>query len=300
MKIDAMIAPVVDSTNQVGVARAELGELKIRKDSTGHLRRMMLLELNKNQTEQTDQTKTEPDKVSKPAAPLNRDRIILNARGIKFDVLVRTLDNVPNGRLNTIKHVIEANSGRKEKNIDLEKLADVCDDYTPDLKEFYFNKNPVVFENILKFYQQPVLEKKTHINIQDVCPLELEEEFHYWNIDWEEYLDECCSVKLDDLRDNLHDEMKATKRMIDMVTRRVDFGAKFIPATREKIWYIMEVPKSSILARVYMWFSSLVRVLSILNNVLSTMPSLNAGLSDNMSNPFNVVECISIVWFTFG
>jgi hypothetical protein len=174
---------------------------------------------------------------------LNKERIIFNVRGVKFEVLVRTLDNVPNGRLNTIKHVIEANRTSPTKTVDLEKLETVCDDYTADLKEFYFNKNPVVFENNLKFYQQPVLEKKTHINIQDVCPLELEEEFHYWNIDWEEYLNECCSVKLDDLRDNLHDEIKETKQIIESVVKRINFGEGRMANARQSVWYVMEIPK---------------------------------------------------------
>jgi hypothetical protein len=299
MKIDAFITPVVES-NEVGVAR-ELGELKTGSSSV-NLKRMMLQGLKLNQLPESSPLPPQEKPAEEQNKPLSRERIILNARGMKFEVLVRTLDNVPNGRLNTIKHVIEANAKNppNSKTVDLELLDDVCDDYSKDLKEFYFNRNPVVFENILKFYQQPVLEKKTHINIQDACPLELEEEFHYWRIDWEEYLDECCSVKLDDLRDHLHDEMLATKKMVESVTKRVNFGDKFMPKTREMVWYIMEVPKSSILARVYMLFSTLIRALSILNTVLSSLPSLNAGLVDDLSNPFNIVECLFIVLFTFG
>jgi hypothetical protein len=190
---------------------------------------------------------------------IDKERIIFNVRGVKFDVLVRNLNNVPNGRLNIIKHVIEANRNFPNKTIDIEKLDDVCDDYTKDLKEFYFNKNPVVFENILKFYQQPVLQKKTHINIQDVCPLELEEEFHYWNIDWEEYLDECCSVKLDDLRDNLHDEIKETKEIIESVTKRINFGNGCMANLRQSAWYVMEVPKVCSLHFSISCFNSLSR-----------------------------------------
>jgi hypothetical protein len=231
---------------------------------------------------------------------LDKRRIFLNARGNKFEVLLRTLDNVPNGRLNTIKHVIDANEHLITKNLDLDKLDDVCDDYTDDLSEFYFNKNPVVFENILKFYQQPVLEKKTHINLQDVCPLEQEEEFKYWNIDWEEYLDECCAVKLDDMRDKLHSEIEETKQIVGSVTKTIDFGEKFYPETRRKIWNIMDNPKSSLLAYSYMFFSSTIRVLSILNTVLSSFPHLQTQNPDNNYTVFDIIDTIFIVWFTFG
>jgi hypothetical protein len=55
-------------------------------------------------------TESKIDIPAKPKVPLSRERVILNVRGNKYDILVRILDNVPNGRLNIIKHVIEANA----------------------------------------------------------------------------------------------------------------------------------------------------------------------------------------------
>jgi hypothetical protein len=285
--------------------------------------KVAVMEANKNtgsETEGKDSNNKETEKVDK--SKLNKDRIILNVRGVHFDVLVRTLDNVPNGRINIIKHVIESNANINPKTVDLDKLDEVCDDYSPDLKVFYFNRNPVIFENILKFYQQPVLEKKTHINLQDICPLEQEEEFKYWNIDWEEHLHECCAVKLDEMRDKLHDEIRLVHKIVESVTKKVDFGTKYYPHIRQKVWYIMEKPKvilaidlfynsktkikelffkSSILARVYMTFTTLVRLLAILNTILSSIPSLNDFYKSNdLGNTFNVLDILLITWFTFG
>jgi hypothetical protein len=231
---------------------------------------------------------------------LDKRIIVLNARGVKFEVLVRTLDNVPNGRLNIIKHVIDANEHSTYKTVDLEKLEDVCEHFTDDLNEFYFNKNPVVFQNILKFYQQPVLEKKTHINLQDVCPLEQEEEFKYWNIDWEEYLDVCCSVKLDDMRYKLHAEIRETNQIIESLTSEVSYRSKLYPNIRRKIWNVMENPKSSVLAYSFLLFSTLLRVLSILNVVLSSFPKLRGYQTGQDFSVFDKIDSVFIGWWTFG
>jgi hypothetical protein len=49
-----------------------------------------------------------------------------------------------------------------------------------------------------------------------------------------------------------------------------------------------------------MVFSSIMRFLAVLNTILSSMPTLTASFSDDLHNPFNIIEGVFIGWFTLG
>ena len=69
---------------------------------------------------------------------LNKEKIILNARGIKYEVLLNVLEKLPKSRLGKLKIEIEKNKIEKiENDIALMKL---CDDFDLNKNEYYFNK----------------------------------------------------------------------------------------------------------------------------------------------------------------
>ena len=67
----------------------------------------------------------------------------------------------------------------KSKNY--EEIANLCDRYSDDLNEFYFNRDPYILNMILNYYQT----QKLHLNYNQ-CMLFIKSELIYWGI--EEYL----------------------------------------------------------------------------------------------------------------
>jgi hypothetical protein len=194
------------------------------------------------------------------------ERIIINSKGIKHEVLLQALDFVPNSRLSQLKDFIEM---RFQKDGSLLQIENICDGHSEDYKEFYFNKDSELVGIILKFYEHDNEDQKVHINMKNLCTLELESAFKFWKIDYEKYLDVCCLRDFNEKKENELHTVKFETETINSHNFREEFGSKFFPEIREKIWYIMEVPKSSIWAKIYIYFSSAIILCSNLDIILS-------------------------------
>ena len=109
----------------------------------------------------------------------DNQRIILNVGGFKHEVMMRTLNKIPNSRLGSL-------NGASTK----EDLLNFCDDYNLERLEFYFDRDPTLFNYILNYYRIG----KLHIS-NDACPVTLSKELFYWKID-NPKMDLCCEEKL--------------------------------------------------------------------------------------------------------
>jgi hypothetical protein len=106
-------------------------------------------------------------------------RIILNVGGFKHEVMLRTLNKIPNSRLGSL------NSASTK-----EDLLNFCDDYNLERLEFFFDRDPTLFNYILNYYRIG----KLHIS-NDSCPVILTKELLYWKIE-NPKMDLCCEEKL--------------------------------------------------------------------------------------------------------
>jgi hypothetical protein len=184
---------------------------------------------------------------------MNKKVLVLNARGTKFEVMIGSLARVPNSRLGQISEIIEK---PKKHNADLDKLNGLCDRYSEDFNEIYFNKDSTVLSSILKFYENdPSQEKKIHLSLLNACAVELAADFEYWKIEYHDYLDLCCLRKFRSSLNLMQSEKKSQQKIIDEINFKENFGKYFFPKVREAIWLIMEKPSSSIWAKVNFYFS---------------------------------------------
>ena len=106
-------------------------------------------------------------------------RLILNVGGARHEVLWKTLNKIPNSRLGHLIHT----SNKDE-------LHSLCDGFNLNTAEFYFDRDPTLFNFILNYYRIG----KLHIN-DDICPVMLDRELCYWCVH-EPKMDLCCEEKL--------------------------------------------------------------------------------------------------------
>lgn len=168
------------------------------------------------------------------------DRVVLNARGTRYEMRLDSFNYIPSSRLFKLKNYL-----MNEQTDSMEILDTLCDGYDPKLNEFYFNVDPYYFGLVLKFYEKSPSVQKTHINMTTVCPFELEQCMESFGIDVEKYLDKCCLCLFDESRENIFQKLEAERRIVKEFLMKDDFGPYCASSIREKIWDLMEKPLSS-------------------------------------------------------
>ena len=101
------------------------------------------------------------------------DSIILNVRGIKYEVLKINLNKFPKTRLGRIVNDIEEKS-------EVQKVS---------YYEFYFDRDPYILKLILNYY----ITGKLHVSNTNCVNL-FRDELAFWEID-EDYINICCKLK---------------------------------------------------------------------------------------------------------
>jgi potassium voltage-gated channel Shaw-related subfamily C member 1 len=175
--------------------------------------------------------------------------IILNARGFKFKVIPYKFDKFPRSRLAKIFERLK----RKNKS----ELLKFCDDISPDFNEIYFDRDPFFFNKILNAYQTG----KLHFDNSE-CINYIRDELEYWQIE-EWAFDDCCKIsyftKCEDVEETIENEIA----MRDLINHKEDFGSKYFPEVREKLWNLFENPYSSIYARIIFYFTIFLIIVSV-------------------------------------
>lgn len=86
------------------------------------------------------------------------NRVVLNVGGIRFETYKQTLKKIPATRLS--------------------RLTEALANYDPLLNEFFFDRHPGVFAQILNYYRTGKLHYPTN-----VCGPLFEDELEYWGLD---------------------------------------------------------------------------------------------------------------------
>lgn len=178
-------------------------------------------------------------------------RITLNVGGQRHETYVSTLASVPDTRLTWIAE----RSLREPRPLG-------------QRKEYFFDRNPIVFTHILNYYRTG----KLHCP-REVCGPLFEEELNFWGID-EKQIETCCWAKYDEHRDAEEKLRGFTKIKIEegpttdeeeeeTTDREMASSGEFCSSSRstsksktriktlkKRIWRTLDDPYSSRLARV--------------------------------------------------
>ncbi|VDP73430.1 unnamed protein product [Echinostoma caproni] len=165
------------------------------------------------------------------------NRVILNVGGIRHETYKATLKKIPATRLS--------------------RLTEALANYDPVLNEYFFDRHPGVFAQILNYYRTG----KLHYPV-DVCGPLFEEELEFWGLDGNQ-VEPCCWMTY-----TAHRDTQATLQILDKYEMDTDdhlpedlykrFGLEEEYACndlttwqryRPKVWAMFEMPHSSIGAR---------------------------------------------------
>ncbi|XP_066973877.1 potassium voltage-gated channel protein Shaw-like isoform X1 [Macrobrachium rosenbergii] len=239
------------------------------------------------------------------------NRIILNVGGIRFETYKATLKKIPATRLS--------------------RLTEALANYDPVLNEYFFDRHPGVFAQILNYYRTGKLHYPTN-----VCGPLFEEELEFWGLDSNQ-VEPCCWMTY-----TIHRDTQATLAILDKldvdtdvpseeeIARKFGYEEAYLNGrvtwwqrTRPKIWSLFDEPYSSWMAKVIAMLSVFFIFVSIMSFCLKTHPNMRVpvivnvtvkGISSNGSNvthwylnkdrtdphdAFFYVEAACNAWFTF-
>ncbi|BHF83571.1 hypothetical protein SprV_0902671400 [Sparganum proliferum] len=196
------------------------------------------------------------------------NRVILNVGGVRHETYRATLKKIPATRLS--------------------RLTEALANYDPVLNEYFFDRHPGVFAQVLNYYRTG----KLHYPV-DVCGPLFEEELEFWGLDSNQ-AKPCCWMTYTahrDTQDTLQilDRAEMDAEEITDVGLYKRFGLEdefecnnltFWQKLRPRIWSIFEVPKSSSAAKCVAFISIICIILSIISYCSKTTPSFTLPVID--------------------
>ncbi len=154
------------------------------------------------------------------------DRVYLNIGGTKYTTNYDTLARIPNTLLSS--------------------LTQTHPSYIPEVQEYFFDRNPRLFNSILDAYRIG----KIHLS-QPICGTYIKEELEFWQLP-DEYIASCCwktfkSMKFEEDVMNMVEDLLLTNpaKKPKMVN-----NSHFYESYRYKLWLLLEDPTSSSMAMV--------------------------------------------------
>ncbi|XP_070710121.1 A-type voltage-gated potassium channel KCND2 [Pempheris klunzingeri] len=166
--------------------------------------------------------------------------IVLNVSGAKFQTWRDTLERYPDTLL-----------GSTERDFFFHQ----------DTNEYFFDRDPDLFRHILNFYRTGRLHYPRH-----ECISAYDEELSFFGI-IPEIIGDCCYEEYKDRRRENQERIQDDEDM-DQVRESVSVDMSF----RESVWRAFENPHTSTLALVFYYVTGFFIAVSVLANVVETVP----------------------------
>uniref|UniRef100_A0A1I8QE46 BTB domain-containing protein n=2 Tax=Stomoxys calcitrans TaxID=35570 RepID=A0A1I8QE46_STOCA len=237
----------------------------------------------------------------------SENRVVLNVGGIRHETYKATLKKIPATRLS--------------------KLTEALANYDPLLNEYFFDRHPGVFAQVLNYYRTGKLHYPT-----DVCGPLFEEELEFWGLDSNQ-VEPCCWMTYTQHRDTQETlavldrlDLDTEKPSEEELARKFGFEEDYYKGTlswwqemKPRIWSLFDEPYSSNAAKIIGVVSVFFICISILSFCLKTHPDMrvpyvrnNSVQTANGSSSwflektqtnahiaFFYIECVCNAWFTF-
>ncbi|KAL4240906.1 hypothetical protein ACF0H5_001688 [Mactra antiquata] len=176
----------------------------------------------------------------------NGSRVRLNIGGTTFLTYDETLAQFPESKL-----------------ANLSRCMDNYDDYT---REYFFDRNPVLFGFILDAY------RKEEIHLPgDICGPTFRKELEFWELSLS-HVAPCCWEALY----KSDDDVKTVNKLMDNYKKNASIRLTLDNhcSYRKRLWLFLDDPKSSYFAMAWVTFISLLVIVSTVAEMLITIPEL--------------------------
>ncbi|KAM3956976.1 shaker cognate w isoform 1-T1 [Aphomia sociella] len=240
---------------------------------------------------------------------LNMDaenRVVLNVGGIRHETYKATLKKIPATRLS--------------------RLTEALANYDPVLNEYFFDRHPGVFAQVLNYYRTGKLHYPT-----DVCGPLFEEELEFWGLDANQ-VEPCCWMTYTQHRDTQETlavldrlDLDTEKPSDEEVARKFGFEEDYYKGTiswwqqlKPQMWSLFDEPYSSNAAKIIGVISVFFICVSIISFCLKTHPDMRVPVirnytvttanqtqswaldkvQTNAHVAFFYIECVCNAWFT--
>ncbi|XP_068012502.1 potassium voltage-gated channel subfamily V member 2 [Melanerpes formicivorus] len=195
-------------------------------------------------------------------APIQRNKFLLNINvgGKPFQIACKVAAQYPITRL-----------GKLALCTDPMKKLQLCDDYSVQKNEYFFDRDPSIFHYIFHFYRSGVLWI-----MDEMCPSNFVEEVEYWGIHLK-HSQRCCRILFEEKQDELSEYLKIEKELeaeLEPLNLAGKFEGKFLGRFRGAVWNLIENPYSSVAAKIIAVMSSLFVLISIVGMTLSTVEEM--------------------------
>lgn len=161
--------------------------------------------------------------------------------------------------------------GRLATYTDHSRKLDLCDDYTVQNNEFFFDRDPDIFHNIFNFYRTGVVWIK-----DELCPRNFLEEINYWGVRIKN-THRCCRISFEERQDELNEQLKVQRELqaeVETEEHEDRFQDMAFGHSRFLIWNMMEKPFSSVTAKLMAVASSFFVLVSLVAMTLNTVEEM--------------------------
>ncbi|XP_068517383.1 potassium voltage-gated channel subfamily V member 2-like [Anas acuta] len=219
----------------------------------------------------------------KSEMPLQRSKYFLNINvgGTLFHIACKAAARYPVTRL-----------GKLAIYTDPTKKLQLCDDYSVQKNEYFFDRDPSIFHYIFHFYRSGVLWIR-----DEMCPSNFVEEIEYWGVHLK-YSQRCCRILFEEKQDELSENLKIQKELeaeLEPLESAEQFEGKCLGQFRKMIWNLIENPYSSVPAKIIAVMSSLFVLISIVGMTLSTVEEMQHKTAKQW---MELLEMVCAIFFT--
>nr|CAD7444843.1 unnamed protein product [Timema bartmani] len=240
------------------------------------------------------------------------NRVVLNVGGIRHETYKATLKKIPATRLS--------------------RLTEALANYDPILNEYFFDRHPGVFAQVLNYYRYDGSARTGKLHYPtDVCGPLFEEELEFWGLDANQ-VEPCCWMTYTQHRDTQETltvldrlDLDTEKPSDEELARKFGFEEDYFSGTlswwqhtKPKMWSLFDEPYSSNSAKIIGVISVFFICVSILSFCLKTHPDMRVPVIKNITvntshntsawtldkmqtnahEAFFYIECVCNAWFT--